>query len=256
MSCARTRQLIDAWIDNELDRATQDEIGRHLNECPACATLRAEREAVRDTIRAAGPREAAPPVFTAALRRALAREIASLEVRRRGPSWWQAAAFASAAGLAGALATLAWVHSPRDDAPRDQAVASHVAALAVAEGRAERLVQVAASDRHVVRPWFQGRVDFAPPVRDLASEGFTLLGARLDRIGDRNAAVVVYRIRNHPIDLFVWRGGSDAVAPVQLAVARGFSVATWEQQGLRFAAVSDVDSRELERFARALQSPP
>jgi anti-sigma factor RsiW len=131
-----------------------------------------------------------------------------------------------------------------------------VAALAVAEGRAERLVQVAASDRHVVRPWFQGKVDFAPPVRDLASEGFTLLGARLDRIGDRNAAVVVYRIRNHPIDLFVWRGGSDTVAPVRLTVARGFSVATWEQQGLRFAAVSDVDSRELERFARALQSPP
>jgi anti-sigma factor RsiW len=130
-----------------------------------------------------------------------------------------------------------------------------VVALAVAEGRAERLVQVAASDRHVVKPWFQGSVDFAPPVRDLSAEGFALLGARLDRIGDQQAAVVVYRIRNHPIDLFVWRANGDAAAPVQPAVERGFSVATWAQQGLRFAAVSDVDARDLERFARAVQSP-
>ena len=251
MSCARTRQLLDAWVDDELDLATANELASHVEQCPACAALRAERVQLRDAIRAALPREAAPPAFAASVRRALARESAAFEERRRGPSWWQAAVIASATAGAGALAVFIGLHAPGVEAPRTQAVASHVAAMAVAEGRAERLVQVAASDRHVVKPWFQGKVDFAPPVPDLSAEGFALVGARLDRIGDRQAAVLVYRIRNHPIDVFVWRAHSDDAAPVQLAVERGFSVATWAQQGLRFAAVSDVDARDLERFARA-----
>ena len=254
MSCARTRRLLDAWIDDELDPTTRDEIAGHLAQCPACAALRAERSEMRDAIRRAASREAAPPAFTTAVRRAVAREAAALEIRRRGPSWWQGASLATAATFAGALAMFGWLHAPGLDASREQAVASHVAALAVAEGRPERLVQVAAADRHVVTPWFQGKVDFAPPVPDLASEGFVLLGARLDRIGDRQAAVIVYRIRNHPIDLFVWRATRGAEEPLQLGIDRGFSVATWTQQGLRFAAVSNVDSRDLGRFARMLSS--
>ena len=257
MNCARTRQLLDAWVDDELDLTTANDIATHLAQCPACAALRSERVELRDAIRAALPREAAPGAFAAAVRRALARESAAFDRRRRGPSWRQAAAIASAAAFAGALAMYVGLHAPVLEAPpRAQAVASHVAAMAVAEGRAERLVQVATSDRHGVKPWFQGKVDFAPPVRDLGAEGFALLGARLDRIGDRQAAVVVYRIRNHPIDVFVWRVHSDDSAPVELAVERGFSVATWAQQGLRFAAVSDVDGRDLERFARVLQVLP
>lgn len=251
MSCARTRQLLDAWVDNELDPTTANEIAGHLEQCPSCAALRAERVALRDTVRAALPREGAPPALAAGVRRALARESAAFQQRRRGPTWRQAAAIASASACAGALAVFVGLHMPMLEAPRAQAVTSHVAAMAVAEGRPERLVQVAASDRHAVKPWFHGKVDFAPPVPDFSAEGFALVGARLDRVGDRQAAVLVYRIRNHPIDVFVWKAQKDDSAPVQLAVERGFSVATWAQQGLRFAAVSDVDRRDLERFARA-----
>ena len=250
MNCARTRQLLDAWVDDELDLATANEIASHVGQCSACAVLRSERVALRDAVRAALPREPAPPAFAAAVRRALARESAAFQERRRGPSWRQATAIAGAAACAGALAMFVGLR-PALEAPPAQAVASHVAAMAVAEGRAERLVQVAASDRHAVKPWFQGKVDFAPPVPDLSAEGFALVGARLDRVGDRQAAVLVYRIRNHPIDVYVWRAQSGDSAAVQLAVERGFSVATWAQQGLRFAAVSDVDGRDLERFARA-----
>lgn len=256
MRCVRARPLLDAWIDDELDPATRDEIAMHMVQCPSCAARHAERAELRDTIRGAALRHGAPPAFAAVVRRAVALESSTLALRWRGPTWQQAAVLATAAAFAGALTMSIWLEAPSTDLSREQAVASHVAALAVAEGRPDRLVQVVATDRHVLKPWFQGKVDFAPPVPDLASSGFDLLGARLDRVGDRQAAVVVYRIRNHPIDLFVWRATRDAVEPVGLGVARGFSVATWTQQGLRFAAVSNVDAGDLERFARALSSAP
>ena len=254
MSCTRTRQLLDAWMDDELDPSTRDEITAHFPQCVPCDALRTERERMRDAIRAL-PREAAPAALVASVRRALAHETEARDLRRRGPSWWQAAAFAGCAAALAAALTLAWVRIPDTEAPGEMAVASHVAALARARAAPASLVEVAASDRHVVKPWFQGKLDFSPPVRDLAAVGFTLLGARVDRIGAHPAAVVVYRIRNHPIDLYVWSGDAQEMRSVQLASLRGFGVATWAQQGLRFAAVSDVDAADLERFARALQPP-
>ena len=162
---------------------------------------------------------------------------------------------AGAAALAGAVLTLALLRAPTIESPADLAVASHVAALSAARGSAERLVQVAASDRHVVKPWFQGKVDFAPPVRDLSAEGFTLLGARLDRVGGQAAAAIVYRIRNHPVELFVWPAAPGSTAPVKAEANRGFAVATWAADGLRFAAVSDVEAGDLDRFVAAMRAP-
>jgi anti-sigma factor RsiW len=254
MSCARTRQVLDAWIDDELDPSTRDEIGGHLAQCPACSGLRAERSALRDAIRQI-PSDVAPAAFKSAVRRALVDQTGTARSRRQGPGWLAAASFACVAAVLGGLATYAWMSTLRIDAPRGQAIVSHVAAMALAEGKAERLVQVAASDHHVVKPWFQGKLDFAPPVRDLAANGFEMLGARLDRVGDRQAAVVVYRIRNHPIDLYVWRASGEDVLPVQVTIDRGFSVATWSQRGLGFAAISDVDVRDLDRFARLVEAP-
>src|SRR5207244_8950997 len=125
-------------------------------------------------------------------------------------------------------------------------VASHVAALARAQGQSERLVQVAASDRHVVKPWFQGKVDFSPPVRDLAADGFTLVGGRLDRVAAQPAAVIVYRIRNHPVELYAWIAPRDADSAVKMAASRGFGVATWSSGGLQFRS---------EEHTSELQSP-
>jgi anti-sigma factor RsiW len=130
-------------------------------------------------------------------------------------------------------------------------VASHVAALAPTR----QLIQVASSDRHTVKPWFQGKVDFAPPVKDLSSDGFALIGGRLDQVADKPAAAVVYQVRKHVINLFIWRAADHTPDAMATTSVRGFSVTTWAAGGLRFAAVSDVDRRDLTRFAQLIGTP-
>jgi anti-sigma factor RsiW len=145
-----------------------------------------------------------------------------------------------------------WLAQPRAlETLPELAVARHVASLTPAGPR----VDVASSDRHVVRPWFQGRLEFAPMVRDLSAQGFELLGARLDRLGDRQAIGVVYRLHSHIINVFSWRGRGDSTEMEREATIRGFNVITWRDHDMDFVAVSDTDSAELKRFTAAYQPP-
>jgi anti-sigma factor RsiW len=255
MNCTRLRQMLDAWLDGEVDRATADEVTQHLAGCTACAAIRNERDALGKRVRAGAPRYSAPAEFRNDLRRALAANAprdAIASRARRTLTWLQAGAIAACVAVVSALGGY-WLARPQPDNPlREQVVASHVASL----GASRRLVDVASDDRHTVKPWFQGRVDFSPPVRDLSKAGFTLLGARLDHIGDRQASAIVYRIRNHPVNLFTWRATGSEPEAVALTTARGFGVATWSDGGLRYAAVSDVDARDLARFAQLIRAQP
>ncbi len=257
MNCARLNQVLDAHIDGELDHATSGEIKAHLAECPACTALRDERLALRQTLRAHAPYFKAPATLAPAIRRALAQSEATAKSLPRaafftaGLSWFHAAAFATVAALAGMIGGYR-LAQPQPDYPlRDPAVASHVAALAPAR----ELIHVASSDRHTVKPWFQGKIDFAPPVKDLGDEGFVLVGGRLDQVADKPAAAVVYQVRKHVINLFVWRASDRAPDAITTSSLRGFSVATWAADGLRFAAVSDVEARDLTRFAQLVSVP-
>lgn len=254
MSCTRTRQLLDAWLDGELDAATGGEIAAHVSHCAGCEALREERDQLRQALRRAASREVVPAGVAASLRRTLERENAALDRRSRGPTWLQALMLSIASAAAAALVVVFVLRPAANDSVREQVIASHVAALARAQGNVAQLVQVAASDRHVVKPWFQGRIDVSPPVRDLQAQGFTLIGARVDRLAERSAAVLVYRIRNHPIELYVW--GADRSAPAEQSSWRGFGIAQWSAGGLAFAAVSDVDARDLQRFVQAVQAAP
>jgi anti-sigma factor RsiW len=251
MSCARTRQMLDALIDQELDAATAKEIETHLGACPACTGLHAERIALAGRIRLDAPYFPAP----ASLRGAIAGAADHGDIRPRPAARvpWKPAGWLTAAAAAGLLAGLWLGGPPPDSARKDLAVASHVASLAPHR----QLIEIASADRHAIKPWFSGKIDFSPPVRDLAGEGFVLTGARLDHVGDRQAAAVVYRMRNHDINLFVWRSAADARREeIAMAAVRGFAVATWARDGLRYAAVSDLDARDLERFARLVSQPP
>lgn len=252
MNCSRLRQVLDAHIDGEIDRATGEEIERHLRSCTACAAVMSERVTLRQRVRAGAPRFQAPAALRRAVRRSLAAGHDGTASRRRRPSWLQAGALAVVVAVVSATAGY-WIGQPPPDRPlREEVVASHVASL----GAARQLVDVVSADRHVVKPWFQGKVDFAPVVRDLSKDGYTLLGARLDHVADRHASTIVYRVRNHIISLFAWRAASDEAAPVALSAARGYNVASWSENGLRFAAVSDVDAQDLERFALLVRGPP
>jgi anti-sigma factor RsiW len=242
MNCARLRQTLDAWLDGELDTATGPDIERHVGGCPACAALKEGRVALGQRLRAQAPRYRAPAALEQKIRH-------SLRKQSRGPTWLQAWAAAAAIAAVSAFAGY-WIGRPLPDGSlREQVVASHVASL----GGARRLTEIA-GDRHAVKPWFQGKVDFAPVVRDLSAEGYVLLGGRVDHVGGGQAAAIVYRVREHVINLFVWRAAAAEDEALSVVPARGFSLATWSDSGLRFAAISDTDAREIERFARLMQA--
>ena len=252
MNCTRMRQVLDAWIDGELDAATSSEIDAHLGECPDCRALKGERDALRREIRADAPYHAVPASLRAGILDGLKSAPSLAHAPSRRPlraNTATIAVFALLIGLAGGY----WIARPlpaAEDALREHIVASHVASLS----DPQRLIAVQSTNQHVVKPWLQGKIDFAPQVRDLGAQGYALLGARLDHVGDRQSVAIVYRMRNHVINLFAWRAADYANEPLALKSARGFGMATWAEGGLRYAAVSDIERGDLERFAQLMQA--
>jgi anti-sigma factor RsiW len=250
MNCALALRMLDACVDDELDATTAAEMARHLASCPACTELHRQRAAMRSAVREAALRHVAPP----GLRKAILRGIEDSErpaTASRSLRWWQALALGATTAVVGAIGGW-WLAQPGlPETLPESIVARHVASLSPAGPR----IDVASSDRHVVRPWFQGRLEFAPRVRDLSGQGFELLGARQDRIGNREAVAVVYRLHNHIINVFSWRRPSDAAQSERSATIRGFNCMSWSDLDMEFAAVSDTDGAELKRFIAAYRAP-
>lgn len=256
--------LIHGLADGELDAANTLAIEAHLKICPDCGAEMARIEAVRELLGQPGMRERAPAGLRERIEALLDAEPKT--VRRRPP----ASAAAPGGGLAlagsfgahvlngrwasGALAgmiaaTLLFVLAVPQltyVGTENQLVQSHVRSLLVGH-----LVDVPTSNRHVVKPWFNGKVDFAPPVPDLVDEGFPLAGGRLDYIDDHEVAAIVYRRRLHVINLFV-RPARALSLPLGVAAHRdGYSLLRWTSGGLEYWAVSDLDVPELKLFHQA-----
>ena len=238
--------LIEAYADGELDAAHATAFETHLETCASCRAALDAWMAERKTVRAALDVGSAPMALRDKVR---GLTIDTAATRRRTPVWaLQAAALAGVAILSSGatVAVLQTAHTDRAQTLFD----AHMRAADPG-----RMIEVASSDKHTVKPWLDARLDFAPPVEDLATQGFPLIGGRLDYVDGRRAAVLVYGRRKHMIDVFV-RPSGDAPAPPLSADRRGFHLIGWRHGGFDWWAVSDVDPGELKTLHKLLESPP
>ena len=245
MTCESAHELIQPLLDEELDPSQRMEIEAHLRSCVACAEFHHQLSLLRTAIRSGAPYYRAPQSLEGRVRAAL-RQTARVEMRQRAPWNW----FAAAASL-GFAAAIIWgivalqSRGSQQDLLAQQIVASHVRSLMAAH-----LLDVPSTDRHTVKPWFNGKLDFSPQVKDLSDEGFPLTGGRLDYLDNRPVAALVYQRRQHLINLFVWPSGADSQGRSAALAVHGFNIRHWTDQGLGYWAVSDVSGDELREFER------
>ena len=249
-ACPDHLLLLQGLLDGELDAANALACEAHLKTCAGCAAEFRRLQAVHALLAAPGVAHAAPEGLRS---RIVATVEAEAEVGTRAPAarpparrggGWLAGVGAGA--IAAALALFVIGPQLALSGVEDQVVASHVRSLL-----ASHLIDVQTSNQHVVKPWFNGKIDFAPPVVDLTDAGYPLVGGRLDYIKGRVTAALVYRRRLHTINLFAWP--ASGVGPVGGLSARrdGYSLVEWRQGGLEFWAVSDVDPADLRGFQAA-----
>ncbi|MGH7932050.1 MAG: anti-sigma factor family protein [Candidatus Binataceae bacterium] len=246
MTCAETLELLHAYVDGELDLVRNLELERHLAQCPDCPRAYENLRALRTALKDGAVYYAAPAALRARVRK-LSHD------RRHAPSWrrWTVTRgewpwLITAAAVLAALVVLVRARGP--GAPPEtlarEAVASHVRSL-----MANHLADVISSNQHTVKPWFDGKLDFAPVVEDLASDGFPLAGGRLDYFGGQPVAALVYRRRKHFINLFTWPAAHSADTPPRAETIRGYNVIHWSEAGMAYWAVSDLGAAELRQFA-------
>jgi anti-sigma factor RsiW len=250
MNCNEAGMLVAKYADGEIDSLQGRSIEQHLRGCAACSAKHQDLLALRARIGTEVPYFTATPELRERVRALLAnaQDTARARPRPRRDGWgWLTGGF-----VAGCAATLlAWSVGTSVIAWRTnedvavEAVATHVRATLN-----NHLIQVASSDQHTVKPWLSARLDYSPPVQDLAGEGFALTGGRLDMLNKQRVATLVYSHRLHTIDVFV--RPESAPAPSTLRTVRGFNVVHATGSGMDWIAVSDVSADELTEFVQRL----
>ena len=241
MTCAETEILLHALLDGELDAGHARDVETHLEGCPRCAAqFRAHRE-MQQAMSAAQLRYTAPTSLRQRIERALPSAPKRVSSRRsvlKGFIMGTALSTAMAASL-----VVAVFRTDQDQRVLGDIVSAHVRSL-----QANHLTDVQTSDQHMVKPWFNGKVDIAPPVVDLTAKGFMLLGGRLDYIDGQAVASIVYRRRQHVINLFVTQGAPIESREAKLQTMQGYNIRRWTAQDLEFFAISDINGEELQEF--------
>ena len=246
MRCEDARDLVGPLVDGELTGQQKRELEIHVASCPTCTKLADDYRTIGRQLRAGYQR--APADLADTIRSTLARErpAASHSARARRQLVQRAAVLLLTVG---ATALLTWILAQNlaEQAliERDVVVA-HIRSLIQ-----EAPIQIASSDSHTVKPWFNGRVDFAPQVKDLAADGFPLAGGRLDVIGDRRVAAVIYKRRQHLINVFMWPTAR-MDSPARAVASKGYNVLTWAAGGTTYWAVSDLNAAEMTELQKLL----
>jgi mycothiol system anti-sigma-R factor len=275
MNCEEAIELMDGYVDGELDPITSQKIEQHLRDCRKCELAYEAHTALAHAISRGAPYHKAPAELRQRVQSSLrdavgvsasrgaARENHALLTSPRTTRRlvlpeipWNWLALAAAIILAAIIASgfLPRLRPPTSDQfLATQLIASHVRSL-----MADHLTDVASSDQHTVKPWLDTKLDFAPPVVDLSSEGFPLIGGRLDYLDNRPVAALVYGRRKHFINLFVWPAASDEAKAPKTITREGYQLLHWADSDFNYWAVSDISDGELQTFKRSFeqQVPP
>jgi anti-sigma factor RsiW len=262
MQCEQARGLLSALIDGELGADEHRAVSAHVATCTACDAIQTDYRRTARALKTQGrvapsrglpariqqaladadegtranevvtsAQATAAPLITASRRSLMARTaaLAAACLLTAGATWWAIDGGAQSSRVERDLLN-AHIRSLLQDSP----------------------VQVASSDQHTVKPWFAGRTDFAPEVRDLASEGFPLVGGRLDYAVDRRIGAIVYKRRLHTINVFMWPAATGAEYQPTLVVRNGYNLLSWSRNGVTYWAVSDLNAGELRELQRLL----
>lgn len=236
--------LVHAYVDGELDPANAIAIEQRMAAEPKLAAERARVEALRRALRERLPQEAAPPGLEGRVLRTV-----GLTTARARPTWLALAASVMLAIFASSSGTWYALQPSAGDGISEAVIGGHLRAL-----MATQPIDVASSDRHTVKPWFNGRIPQAPRVIDLAKDGFPLVGGRIDVVGRTPVPSLVYSRRQHVISVSAIPDASVAIDKSQSV--RGFNVIAWTADGVTYWAVSDLNPGELQTFARLFRDAP
>ena len=249
MTCENAAKLVDAYLDGELDAATCLEVEGHLAECPACREKLESRQVLTALVAEEAPRYAASPFLATRIRAALRAEEPATE---KAP-WWNSLSFDwiySGVGAAVAVVALTvFLSGPGAfSGLAQEAIDDNVRSLQV-----NHLMDVASTDQHTVKPWFDGKLDFSPQVIDLKSQDYPLIGGRMDRLGGHDVAAIIYQRRKHYINLFEWPADQSALGDKTFE-RDGFHVLGWTQNGMNYMAVSNLGVKELKDFTEMIKT--
>jgi anti-sigma factor RsiW len=277
VTCEKVQELIHAYIDGELDLVNNLEIEGHLSGCEACQSeyrghlnlvarvqQGAEYFAAGDILRKQIKKQiqiGASERTVGAARRGRPRlescsqnsrlSILKYRMLNGGRPRSAAPTIAIAATVILGTALLLWaIYFARSQSHNDNLLAQEVVSSHIRSMMLNHLVDVPSSDQHTVKPWFNGKLDFAPDVKDLADQGFPLVGGRLDYIDNRTVAALIYQRRKHAINLFIWPAQDVTNQPAQNSSVNGYNIIHWTRSGTRYWAVSDVNSADLSEFAK------
>jgi anti-sigma factor RsiW len=255
VTCDHSQTRLHAYFDGELDAMASADFERHLESCPDCETRLAAEETLRSALVGAQLYARAPETLRRKLQTSLPKAAIPPEVRDPKPSAaesWRWLAIAASVILAVFLGTQYLEKLNRYS--QQQAMAAVIVDAHLRSLQPGHLEDVVSTDQHTVKPWFDGKIDFAPPVRDFASDGFPLLGGRLDVIDSRTAAALVYGRRKHIVNVFVEKS-QPGDAPEGSGELQGYHWRSWQQNNFTFTAVSDTAYADLDQLKQLFLAP-
>lgn len=247
MNCQETRTQLHAYLDGELDLNRSLGVEAHLRDCYDCSRAYDGLRMLQQSLRNDSLRFQPSADFEKRVRSIVVRESGDRSFTFR---WQWLIPTLVAAALLAVFGVYLVTRTSADDLVSSEIVSSHVRSLM----SPSHLIDVPSEDPHTVKPWFDGKLDFSPPVKDLTAQGFTLIGGRLDYIANRPVAVLIYQGRKHVINVFVWAAANGETQPAA-QLRQGYNLIHWTKSGMTYWAVSDLNLAELQQLAEELQTP-